>query len=300
MIHHISRIPLDGPDGATLFLFGDRQQGSRGYKPEAWAEFKREFKATKNAWALGLGDYGDWLRPSMRTPLINALAKDDSARAMLESDIRRGHDKIIDDMAFLEGRLIGLHNGHHDWKFASGETTDQRLASALKAPYLGWIASTRIVLTYGKPPKKNDGGQWSQVHSLISTHGNANGRKVHAALGYLESNYVATWDADTFAMGHGCKSGNHVPFKRNKIRREGPPGVDTQIPRCIAVGGFAEGYTDGWHSDYVEQAGYAPQPLGYGLIRFRRVRRVGNALARGVKARSVSVLVEVLNRVLEL
>jgi hypothetical protein len=299
MIHHGTRIPLVGAGEATIFIFGDRQQGSSGYKEEAWQEFRREFKATKNAWAIGVGDYGDWLRPSMRTPVINALSKDDSARSMLDGDIRRGHDKIIDDMAFLEGRLVGLHEGHHNWKFASGETTDQRLASALKAPYLGWIATTRLVFTYGNDDRKKGGH--SLIHTLISTHGNANGRKVHSALAYLENNYAGSWICDSYAMGHGCKSGNHVPFKRNHVRRAGPFGIDVQIPRCLVVGGFAEGYTDGWQSDYVERAGFAPQPLGYGLFRFKRVVRRNNQIIRGVvNPRTCSLQVEPVNRVLEM
>ena len=299
MIHHGTRISFNGVKGseATVFIFGDRQQGSKGYKKEAWEEFKREFLATPNAWALGVGDYGDWLRPSMRTPVVNALAKDDSARAMLDGDIRRGHDEIINDMAFLEGKLIGLHEGHHNWTFASGETTDQRLASALKAPYLGWIATTRLVFTTGNDDRAKGGHSF--VHMLLSTHGNANGRKVPAALANLE-NYTQSWDADSFVMGHGCKSGNHVPFKRNKCRRIGPFGVETQIPRCMVVGGFCEGYTDGWQSSYVERAGFLPQPLGYGIFRFKRVSRMDNQIIRGVKNKHThSLMVEPVNRVLE-
>lgn len=302
MVHHISRIPINkagGTTGATVFIFGDRQQGSQGYRAEAWAEFKREFRATQNAWAIGLGDYGDFLRPSMRTPMLNAMQKDDSARSMLERDILKGHDQIIDDMEFLKGRLIGIHAGHHLWPLMSGINTDQRLASALKAPYLGWIASTRLVFEVGNKTEKKHSPS-SHVHMLLSTHGNANGRKVHSALAYLENNYVSAWSADSFAMGHGCKSGNHVPFKRNNLRRTGPPGVDVQIPRCMVVGGFAEGYTDGWHSDYVEQAGFTPQPMGYGLFRFKIVRRIGLHQLHSTGARSNTLLVEPVNRVLDL
>ena len=294
MVHHGTRIRLSSRNAATVFLFGDRQQGSPGYCKEAWQEFRNEFKSTENAWALGLGDYGDWLRPSMRTPVINALAKDDSARAMLDTDVRRGHDAIIDEMEFLKGRLVGLHEGHHNWKFASGETTDQRLASALKAPFLGWIASTRLVFEHGNSLS-------GHVHMLLSTHGNANGRKVHSALAYLEGNYAAAWPFDSYAMGHGCKSGNEVPFKRNVPRRSGAFGVDVQIPRLIVVGGFADGYSDGWQSDYVERAGFTPQPLGYGLLRFKLTRREPARLLKGIPGRGSKTLqVEAVNRVLDL
>lgn len=296
MVHHGKRIHLDPTHGATVFIFGDRQQGATGYKKEAWQEFRNEFKRTPNAWAIGLGDYGDFLRPSMRGRLLDALVKDDDARAMLDKDILKGHDEIINDMSFLDKRLIGLHEGHHTWDLASGGNTDQRLASALHAPYLGWIASTRIVLSYGA--KEKDGGH-SFVHNTISTHGNANGRKVHSALASLE-NYAQSWIADSYLMGHGCKSGNHVPFKRSVVRRTGPYGVDTQIPRCIVVGGFAGGYTDGWKSSYVERAGFQEQPLAYALLRFKRVQQSDLQIIKGVASRGTQTLqVEPVNRVLD-
>ncbi len=299
MVHHGTRIHLDPTHGATLFVFGDRQQGSAGYRAEAWQEFKHEFQTTKNAWAIGLGDYGDWLRPSMRSRLTDALAKDDSARAMMERDVLRGHDEIIKDMEFLKGKLIGLHEGHHLWEFAHGGNTDQRLASALKAPYLGWSAATRLTLHYGAPSEIKS--QHNFIHTIISTHGNANGRKVHSALAYLE-NYAQAWIADSYLMGHGCKSANHVPFKRSHVRREGPFGVNTQIPRCIVVGGFAEGFTDGWKSDYVERAGFQPQPLSYALLRFKRVQRQDEMIKNGlsVERGTYTLRVEAVNRVLDI
>lgn len=298
MVHNIRRLEMQ--KGLTLFVFGDRQQGGSGYRKEAWEEFRREFKSTPNAWALGLGDYGDWLRPSLRAPLLSSIAKDDSARAALDDEIRRGHDKIIDDMEFLKGRIIGLHEGHHNWKFASGENTDQRLSSALKAPYLGWVASIRLALTYGKAGPKSSSDK-AFIYTMISTHGNANGRKVHAALGYLEGNYASGFIADQYCMGHGCKNANEVPFKRNLVRRCGPAGMDIQIPRLLVVGGFSEGYTDGWQSDYVERAGFTPQPMGYGLIRFKTCDRKAEALAHGLtSSQRKSLQVEQLNRVLDL
>lgn len=287
MIDHISRIPLTSSGEASLFVFGDRQQGSSGFRAEAWQEFRNEFKRTKNAWALGLGDYGDWLRPSLRPVVESALKKDDSARKMLDNDVRLGHDKIIDDMDFLSGRLIGIHEGHHNWNFASGGNTDQRLASALKAPYLGWIASTRLVLM--KHGIKEANGH-SFVWTIISTHGNANGRRVPAALSWIETNLANAFIADQYIGGHGCKNASEAPYKRAMVRRVGPPGLIHHIPRILSVGGFAEGYTNGWESDYVERAGFSPQPMGWGLITFKIVRRKAEALARGVAARGTDIL----------
>jgi hypothetical protein len=131
---------------------------------------------------------------------------------------------------------------------------------------------------------------------MVSTHGNANGAKVGAAVNWMEGKLVAGFSADHYIMGHGCKNANFVPQERRVIRRIGNPGVENQIPRCMIVGGFSQGYTNGWESDYVERAGMVPQPIGWGIIRFAiRTSRKSEALARGVSARTNTLQVEQVN-----
>lgn len=308
MIH--CSVPINVPrfqaddGGFELFFFGDRQEGSPGYIPDAWEAFRDEFKRCKRKKAaIGLGDYGDWLRPSLRPALRGALGKDDSARRMLDKSILTEHDKIIRAHDFLEGYVIGLHEGHHNWTTLDAINLDQRLSSALKARFLGFAAGTRLVLrqefSYGSRLRKNKniaplGGY---VVTLLSTHGNANGRRVPGALSWVENNLANAFLADLYVIGHGCKSGNDAPFERTEIRRNGTPGLKRSIPRIMAVGGFARGWTDGWRSDYVEQSGMSPQPLGWGKILFRLVKGKDRALARGCAGRgTLSLDIEAANR----
>ena len=278
MLHHTCRYD-PGKDGLVIYVFGDRQEGQKGYIQEAWDEFKYQFKREKNAVALGLGDYGEWLRPSMRERVYSSLAKDDSARMQLDNLVTKSHDDIIKNMDFLEGKLIGLHEGHHNHTFLHGSSTDQRLASALKTTFLGWTASSRIVVE--KPYGEKTHGY---VYTVVSTHGNANGRRVGASINWMEQNIVAGFLADQYIMGHGCKNANFVPSERAAIRRVGAPGIDRQLPRCLIVGGFARCYTNGWESDYGERAGFTPQPIGWGIIRLKIIRRKELQLAKGVTA----------------
>lgn len=275
MIHRIARLSLKSCDTLSLFFFGDKQAGVPGYCDEAWQEFKAEFKRTPNAYAIGLGDYLDWLRPSMRLEVKRALIKDTSAWKQLDKQVMLTHDKMIDEMEFLKGKLLLLHEGHHNWEFVTGDNTDQRLAVALKAPYGGWIASTRLVIE-----RANSNGH--HVYTIMSTHGNANARRVPATVTWMERNLVDSWDADQYVMGHGCKNANFEPLERNRIRRAGEPGYSTTIPRCLIVGGFTKSYTNGWESSYVEHAGFAPQPIGWGVVRLKLVHRKSQALAKGV------------------
>ncbi len=240
-----------------------KQDPAGGFIEEAWQQFKNEWQASKNPWGLGLGDYDDWLRPSLRPLLNSALGKDDSARAVLDTMVLKSHDETIKSMQFMDRRLIGLHEGHHVHYLAGGTNTDQRLSSALHATFLGFSATHRMALS------PNESGVNSRVITMVSMHGNAGGRKVNSALAFLGDNFANAWIADIFAMGHGCKNGNMVPFERQTIRRDGSPGIIRSIPRCLVVGGFSRGYTDGWKSDYIERAGMTPQPLGWAVIKLR-------------------------------
>lgn len=287
MIHHSITLPFDlGKNGITIFVFGDRQEGSQAYLHEAWQEFKREFKQTPNAWALGLGDYADWLRPTMRRYLDGALVHDDSARSMLDTQILKSHDKIIGNMEFLKGRIIGLHEGHHTWNLMSGINTDQRLASALGTAFLGFAATTRLLL---RCTKTN-----SLSYTIFSAHGCSNSKGVQGAVRWLEEQ-AKVWIADHYIVGHGCKSAAFSPFERKFVRRDGIPGVDTKIVRCLAVGGFARAYTNGAQSDFVERAGMLPQSIGWGVIRIKTKKDT-----TGPKGREKKILdVEQTNRYFE-
>lgn len=273
MVHHISRIDCPS-SGITIFVFGDLQYGVQGFDEEAWEEFKQEFKRTPNAYGLGLGDYMDYSRPTQRARIKSSLAYDDSTHRQLDNMVIKAQDELLNKMQFLEGKLIGIHNGHHCWEFANGTNSDQRLASALKATYLGWMASSRIVL-------KRDGGT-KLSYTMISMHGNSGGRRAGGSTLWMENNIVLGWIADHYIMGHSCKLITWVPSERRTIRRDGPPGIDVTLPRCLQVGGFHRGYTDGYESSYVERGGFLPQPINWGVIRLKFSQRKAAQAEKGI------------------
>lgn len=291
MIHHISPLGMKAKDGVTIFVGGDLQwtdeeddhgnanKEKNGFQPWAWEQFEDAFKSTPGAVFLGLGDYGDWLRPSMRSRVQGAISGDDGARQQLDNMVSRSMDKLLKRLRFLEGKCIGIHSGHHEWEYASGTNSTQRIAAALKAPYLGWIASTRLTV-HIDGAKKKDG----YAYTIVSTHGNANARRVGGTATWMETNIVSAFGADQYVMGHGCKNMNFTPGERIDIRRTGPAGVKTTYPRCLVVGGFSKGYTNGWETSYVEKNGFSPQPLGWGTINLKLRHRISSAERVGSKA----------------
>ena len=297
MYHHISRIPLDYSEGATIFVFGDLQWGAEGFVSEAWQEFRNKFKSTKNAWALGLGDYNDFVRTKVRGQLKTIISQDDSIRAQMDDQVRHTQDKLLNEMSFLEGKTIGIHEGHHTWEFADRSKSDQRIASALRAPFLGWVASTRLILEL-KRNKEHKGGD-GYIYTIVSTHGNANARRTAGMTGWMENNLVTGFWADQYIMGHSCKSAAWIPNARKAVRRIGPAGLDETIPRCLQVGGFHQGYTDGWESNYIQRNGFTPQALGWGVINFSRSKTIAASEAKGLSRGTYTLQVAQYSQVWE-
>lgn len=276
MIHHISEIKADSAGNARLLAFGDLQSDADGFLNEAFDQFMDEMKKPNTA-ALGLGDYGDWMRPTMRARLGVALSGDDSTRRQLDNMVRREQDKLLNKMRGLEGKLIGVHTGHHCHEFADGTNSDQRLACALKAPYLGWMATTRLLVK----KHRTDDEKGAYAYTIVSTHGSCNSRKTGGAATWTEDNLVRAWIADQYILGHCCKGISWVPHERNLVRRRGPAGIETTLPRCLQVPGFHSGYAE--NGGYVERNAFPPQPAGWGEIKLKITSSKAAAALGGLK-----------------
>ena len=263
MQDQIAHAPID-KYGASLFFFGDLQWGATGFSEEAWEEFKDEFLSTPNARAIGLGDYNDSQRPSIRSRLRGAI--DSDTHVQLDDQYRSHQDKLLNKMAFLEGKLLGIHNGHHCHIFADGTNSDQRIASALRTTYLDWEAATRLVLFHPKLPEQQ---RW--IYNIVSMHGTGNGRTTGSDVGFLERQASAYVNADHIVKGHACRSNASMPYERHFIRESGPAGRIRRYVRLLSVGGFRKGFTNGATSGYEEIAGFVPQPIGWAVIRFSLV-----------------------------
>lgn len=292
MIHHGRSFKIRTSETLSVFLFGDLQfrRNDDAFDSSAWEQFKDEFKSTPNAWAIGLGDYEDFLRPTMRARVQASVAGDDSARQQIDDRVRSEQEAIIKEMSFLEGKIIGLHSGHHEWEFCTGDNSTQRLCLALKAPYLGWMASTRISVT--------SDGKDGNIYTIVSMHGTGSAQAASTDAKWLETRIVPAFEADHYVRGHSCKSIAWTPFERHSIRRCGPCGENVKPVRCINVGGFNKGYTDGWRSSYVERSGMIPQAVGWGVIRLKAIFPNSQFKPKeyGVRHRSRTLSVDHLSR----
>ena len=289
---NVADILLHSTHGAVIYCFGDEQRGSQGFGEyrsrsdkaigpgqDCFDEMVHQFKKEPGSkYALHMGDAWDFIRPTMRARIEAPLVHDGSAKAQVDDMVRRAQDADLKQYTPFEGRFIGLHEGHHSWKFSEGVSTDQRLAAAMRGRFLGWIGATRLRVRLAG--KKDD---FAYVKTMLSTHGQGGSRTAGSDAKYIDE-LAKGFISDIYVRGHSCKSLVHPAMSRRTIRRVGEPGIESVTPWYINTPGMCEGYTDGWNSSYAERAGYIPQSLGWCVIRLKMVQRKEHAQAKGLKA----------------
>ena len=254
------RIGVSKGTKITLFVFGDIQMGADGYKKDIFNAFKADFMSTPNAYGLGLGDYSDFLRPSMRQRVGEVLYQDDSARDQLDDIVRDRVVKYADEMSFMKGKLVGLNSGHHEFDYRDGTNSTQQLCQLLKTTYLGW--SSYSVIKIGDKNKLIKGKPGTMLSlKVYSTHGDGGSAFSSGDMANLEKKIAPYWIADIYLRGHSSK-GELAPLELNDVVVKGPPRLVKKTRWIINCPGMMNGYTEN-STGYVERKNLPPASLGY-------------------------------------
>lgn len=254
------RIGINKGSKATLFVFGDMQLGAVGYRNDILQEFKQDFLSAENPYGLGLGDYGDFLRPSLRAKIGEQLYQDDDARDQLDDIVRDKIEKLGDEMSFMKGRLIGLNSGHHEWDFRDGTNSTQQLCRRLSTTYLGWSAYTVLKVSGTAKLKKGKEGATVAL-KIYSTHGDGGSPFSSGDMAQLEKKIAPYWVADLYFRGHSSK-GECAPLELNDVCVRGAPRLIKKTRWIVNCPGMMNGYAEG-HTGYVERKNLPPASLGY-------------------------------------
>lgn len=250
----------------TIMPISDIQSGVEACDLDLLAEnIERGLKA--NAYFLGVGDYVDCASPSNRAAFKSAKLYDTIHSTMDEAV----SDKIAELMEVLRptrGKWLGLIQGHHQWDFQDGSSSDSRLAQELGTILLG--DSAFIKLTFKDAKGSLDCVIWAH-------HGQGSGNTIGAPLNKLEK--VIEWaEADLYLLGHMHKRvAANVP--RFYIVGETLIAKERVVVCC---GSYLKAYMQGSMSGsrpggtYVEKAMLRPVTLGSPLIHIVPTRKIIN------------------------
>jgi hypothetical protein len=219
----------------------------------------------RKAWFIGMGDYVDFASPSNRQRL-KAAALYDTAEQVIDDKARALVDELYADLLKpTAGRWLGLLEGHHWTHLLTGDTTDQYLATKLRAPFLGTTAYLGLVFrtTWG-----------ARTVTVWAHHGAGGGQKVHAPVLKLE-NLATSWDADIMLVAHMTKRATGVLQRCYPVWTGQSPVIRHREIHLVGCGGWLKGYAERARQGQVPRGGYVeqkmltPVALGAPFVRIR-------------------------------
>ena len=226
---------------------------------------------------LGLGDYTDSIRPSIRAKLrASGADNDEHIETGLLTLLEEHMDGFLDLVDGTKGKWLGMLEGHHYYDYGNGVTSDTKLAEKLEAPFLGDCA--RIHLLFDREILGNKGA--TTDFQIWCHHGEGGGNTPGAALNKLNP-IKAQFEADCFLMAHQHKAATtKVPYCYDVKFKGKYKMVDKDIS-LTATGGWLAGYMQGSRSGFRPGGNYPEQkmltPLSLGGTRVYMEPRHGNS-----------------------
>lgn len=217
----------------------------------------------KSVLFIGMGDYGDFMSTSERKAIKNSNLHEttiESFDRIAETDLKRRIKRI----EFMRGRLIGLHNGNHDFMFRDSTYASERMAAALGCKHLGLLAATHIIV---KHVIGGANGSTSSYVDIFSHHGKGGGKLIGTSINQIEDMNKIIPLADAYIMGHNHKKGG-LPDSalemvyNNKTKRS---ELREKTRYYVRSGSSMRGYVDG-KAGYVSSNLMRPCSLGFPII----------------------------------
>lgn len=238
-----------------LIVFGDVHRDSPNHADKAWQDFLKYARAQQNALFLGMGDYIDSASTSERACLVGA-GLHESTQNDLAVLAQQKVELLAKELGFMRGKLLGLLNGNHYYRFSDGGNSDMRLCRELQCQYLGVSTLFRLYI-------KHPSGSGKHSLDIFAHHGAGGSRLVGGSMNRV-SQMTEHAEADIFLMGHDHKRG--VIPQNPKIRLEHSPKgglvVKSRQQWLGRSGSFLASYKPGTR-DYNVDAARGPCSLGH-------------------------------------
>ena len=248
---HHHDIHLDSITTVTpIWFWGDVHRDAVGCDVDRWKWFLQK-SAKEEALFMGMGDYHD-LASAREQKHLNRDALHETTMETIDELVERRNREFCTEIKHMKGKLLGLIDGNHNWRFPNGVTASEDLANRMGCPHLGWLThySIKFNLTGGK----------IQFVDIVACHGKAGGKRVGNSINQIEDLKSVFPIADIYVMGHNhdrgawpvdilYRSKNDIKQKRQFLCRSGS---------------FLKGYTEGT-SNYV--TGRLLRPADIGALR---------------------------------
>lgn len=258
-----------------IIPFGDVHRNAPLCHEGKWLEFLGWASKKPNCYFLGMGDYDDLASTTERIILSNKSLHD-SSRQTLEDTYTMLTKKIIKEISFMKGRIIGLMEGNHFGEFIDNTTTTQMMCRELCCKYLGVSAFIKISLRYTAENKQKPQGHYIDIWAH---HGKGAARLIGGSLNKVQQMAEAA-EADIYLMGHDHKKSIGMMSRLRLSNSRKNVHLTSRKQVFARTGSFLRGYVDGKPS-YV--AWGAMNPTDLGVIKLELTPKRSGKKVDGVK-----------------
>ncbi len=196
---HREEIETNFSDPVGIWFFGDVHRDATSCDEKRWKWFLKKAAEDdpKRTYYMGLGDYHD-LASAREQVHMNRNALHETTMESLDELVEKNNRKFAKEIKQMNGKLLGLIDGNHNWRFPNGVTASEDLANRMGCPHLGWLCHYTISFKFG---------QKSQNVYIVACHGRAGGKRVGTSVNQVEDMKTIFPMADIYIMGHNHDRG---------------------------------------------------------------------------------------------
>ena len=239
----------------TIIPFGCVHGDDPGFHEGLFEQCISEIEKTPDCYAIGLGDYWNFLRTTARKHLKSYIGDEDSWRDMDHMVRKKAEEFYGKYLKRIRHKLIGLAEGNHFYEFSSGGTDTQYLCQLAEVPYLDKPAFIRLNVEVHKRTLK--------VFKILVHHGDWSGgyTRIGGDVNSVEMKALG-FDFDIYLFSHTHrKFGLHVPSL--SISTTGELRIIERPRAFVRTGCFMRGYVENCAGRYVDKKLLSPSDIGY-------------------------------------
>jgi hypothetical protein len=247
---HRETIKATFKDTFALWFWGDVHRDAVACDEQRWKWFLDRSKKDdpEKTYYMGMGDYHD-LASAREQQHLNRDSLHETTMESLDELVEKNNRKFANEIKHMRGRLLGLIDGNHNWRFPNGVTASEDLANRMGCPHLGWLTHYTISFKFGNK---------QQNVYIVACHGRAGGKRIGTSINQVEDMKAIFPAADIYIMGHNHDRGAW-PIDILLPSRDGHIKQKRQF--LCRFGSFLKAYEKG-KSSYVTGRLLRPSDLG--------------------------------------
>lgn len=254
--YRVVEIPAVYNKPINIFFHGDEHFNSTNFAKQKWLEDLEDMKVVCRkgpTFFVKTGDVFEAMSTSERRAFVSGEYHD-SNKTRWEQAYLEEIDDYLKHVKFMAGKTLAVYGGNHFFQFYDGTTSDQILAKALAAPYIG--CSGYLILVLKMDPHH------SHVVKIFVHHGLGSGRSAGSTFNALDKAASYFPDADILVMGHDHQAGAmHLPSVTCEKGMGGHWKIKEHQRIIGRAGSYLKAYEPGQKS-YAVDAMYRPSTLG--------------------------------------